>query len=248
MANGTGKSIWDLSTKYAEENRYVTTTSGTSEYPGRWVTDGGNRRWHTGEGLVNSQEKFVRNPDGSIKTAYNLDVEPGMFLAGLSPSERVLVMKQLANAGFISPSSIGDYAAEMRAITNAMETANFSGLDWSTALQRRLSGGPVVSSGGAGARRYSTTSPDDLKTIGNKVAQSTLGREFTREEADKFVQAYQQQEIGAQRAAYGGGTFQQAPAVDVAAEKFARETAPQEAAGYDYLGYINQLFGSIGVG
>lgn len=240
------KTIWDILTSFGDENNFLNATSGVSEYPGRWVVENGTRRWHTGEGLVTSDGSFVRDQSGSIKVSYNLDVEPGVYLASLSPSERVAQMKLLANAGFIDSGSIGDYAAEMRAITNAMETANFAGLEWGNAIQQRLSGGPVKTSG-AGVRTYRTSSPDDLKKIGNSVAQSTLGRAFTEEEANRFVQAYQQQEIGVQRASYGGGVVQQPPAVDVAAETFAQQSSPQEAAGYKYLGYMNQLFNSIGV-
>lgn len=241
-------SIWKTKNEYANQGQYIRASSGTGQYPGRWVVENGTRRWHTGEGLVTANEDYVRDSSGAIKVAYNLDVEPGMYLASLTPSQRVHQMKLLANAGFIDPGSIGDYAAEMRAITNAMETANFAGLEWGYAIQQRLSGGPVKISGGGGTRTYQKTAPEDLKKVGNKIALQTLGREFTQEEADRFVQAYQQQEVGAQRAAYGGGVMQQAPAIDVAAETFAEQTAPKEAGAYEYLNYMNKLFGMIGVG
>lgn len=80
----------------------------------------------------------------------------------------------------------------------------------------------------------------------------TLGRAFTDAEANRFVKAYQAQEIDYQRKEQksllsGGGDIAVGiPSVDVAAEKFAQESAPTEAQGYQFLGYVNQFFKSIG--
>lgn len=242
-------SVWNLEDQYEQEGQYIRATSAGYGYetkPRIIFEDGVQKVW-TGAGLIKSDQTLVRSSSGAIKTEYDLNIEPAMFLVSLNPSDRAAQMRILADAGFIDRGSIGDYASELRAITNAMEMANFAGLEWGNAVRQRISGQPVGRTGGA-ARTYRTSSPDDLKKVGNKVAQQTLGREFTQAEADQFVRAYQQQEIQFQRSAYGGGTVQEAPSMDVAAETFAQQAAPQEAAGYKYLGYINQLFDSIGVG
>lgn len=240
-------SIWtDASNAKNQANYIQATSSGSVERPGRWVVENGTRFYYKGPGLVTSDEKIMRTSNGQVITGYDLNVDPGTYLTSLTPSQRVIQMRLLANAGFIDPRAIGDWNSELSALEQAMQMANFAGLEWSNAVNQRIAAGPVVQSGGQ-TRTYRTTSPDDLKKIGNKIAQSTLGREFTADEAAKFVQAYQQQEIASQKGAYSGGTVQQAPALDVAAETFAQQIAPQEAAGYKYLGYINKLFGSIGV-
>lgn len=247
----TNMGIWGDVSDAVQQNNYIVSASGNYGYetkPRIIFEDGVQKVW-TGPGLIKADQTLVRLDDKkrTIKTEYDLNIEPAMYLVGLNPSDRAVQMRLLADAGFIDRGSIGDYASELRAITNAMEMANFAGLEWGNAVRQRISGQPVGRTGG-GVRTYRTSSPDDLKKIGNKVAQQTLGREFTQAEADQFVQAYQQQEIQSQRSAYGGGTVQDAPSMDVAAETFAQQAAPQEAAGYKYLGYINQLFDSIGVG
>lgn len=245
----TNMGIWGDVSDAKQQNNYIVSASGNYGYetkPRIIFEDGVQKVW-TGSGLIKADQTLVRSKDGNIKAEYDLNTDPSMLLVGLNPSQRAVQMRLLADAGFIDRGSIGDYASELRAVTNAMEMANFAGLELMNAVSQRISNLPVGRTGG-GVRTYRTSSPDDLKKIGNKVAQQTLGREFTQAEADQFVQAYQQQEIQSQRSAYGGGTVQDAPSMDVAAETFAQQAAPQEAAGYKYLGYINQLFDSIGVG
>ena len=79
-----------------------------------------------------------------------------------------------------------------------------------------------------------------------RVAQETIGRGFSDEEAAQAVQAYQQREIQAQQAMYAGGTVTEQPSADVFAQQFAQQVAPTEANGYKFLGYMNQLFQAAG--
>lgn len=247
---GNEKSIVDTKTQYSQEGQFLQATSSNYGYEdkGRWVVENGVRRWHVGPGLIQSNEALLRNPQtGEIVKEYNLATDPGVYLAGLTPSKRVAAMNLLAQAGFLDSGSIGNYNAELSAITNAMELANFAGLEWSNAVNKRLAEGPVRPGGSGQTRTYKKTSVDDLKKIANTVAQNTLGRELTADETARFAEAYNQQEIAYQRSLYAGGTVTDVPSIDVAAETFSQQNAPREAAGYKYLGYMNKLFDSIGI-
>lgn len=245
----SGESTVELLSSAKNEGKYVTATASGLPYEGvgRWVVENGVRRWHTGAGLVTSNETILRNKAGEVVSQYNLQTDPGVYLAGLSPSQRVLQMQLLANAGLIDPGSIGNYNAELAALTNAMELGNFSGLEWSNAINKRLAQGPVRGGGGGPVRTYKKTSAEDLRTIANKVAQTTLGRELTTDEIAKFTESYNQQEVAYQKSLYAGGTVTEAPSIDVAAESFAKQAAPKEAGAYQYLNYMNKLFSMIGV-
>lgn len=214
------------------------TEGGVGAIPTRFIFDqNGKLVPYNGLGLVNSSGQVERDapyPDDFAPAVYN----------GLSPANQDVLMNQLEKAGLIEKSQLNDPVAEVTALNTLMDLANANGITYKNYLGQRLAGKQSVSSGSS--RTYRTTNPDDLKAVARQVAQQTLGRGFTDEEADRFVRAFQAEEIAEQRRASGGGTMVQAASADVAAEQFAEEQAPDEASAYKTLGYINKFFNAIG--
>jgi hypothetical protein len=211
-------------------------TSGAGSFApaGRWVVENGTRRWYTGEGLVGG-EQIQRD-------YYDLTLDTNQIYAAMSPSQRVALMKRLVDGGFLSASGVGDVSSEINGLEKLLYYSNIVGRVWQEAIGVRLSSLPIQRSGGQ--RRVQVTNTDDLVKIAKTVAQNTIGRELTDAEAGQFASAYQQQEVSSVNAT--GGRMMGAPSVDVAAEQYIQQIKPQESAGYKYLGYMNQLFNSIG--
>lgn len=217
-----------------------TETEDAGGYPQRIVVnEQGDWEVYTGPGLVTSSGRLLRNRNGQIKEQYDIENEPWQVYTSLSPGARNMLLEKLDAGGFFSVGGPGNVEDELRAIQNAMETANRFGLDLSNMVDTRLAGMPIQRRGGSGYRRP-VTSSEDLKVVARQVSQQTLGRELSPAELDQFVASYQGRERGA-----GGAT--QIPSIDVAAQEFSRQVAPTEANAYEYLGYVNQLFNMIGV-
>lgn len=214
--------------------------SGPGSYmpPIRYIIENGKFVPYDGPGLVGSNGKVVQSGP------YDIDTQPGFIYSSLSPRNQQALMQQLAAAGFISKGAIGDFSSEIYAIKQWLVASNMAGLEKQNYLKQRLTGRTPVSSGSG--RTYQVTNPEDLKVVAKQVAQQTLGRDFTDDEANRFVEAFQAQQVAEQRKATGGGTVTQAPSPDVAAQKFAEEQAPTEASAYKTLGYINKFFNAIG--
>lgn len=202
---------------------------------GKWIV-------YTGEGLVDATGKVITR-DGQ-PFYYDVDNEPGVVWSSLTPRSRNSLMEKLAAAGFMSENSIGDYSSELTAIAQWLQASNYSGLEKNNFLSSRLAGESVVNRGGGSAPTYRVSNPDELKLIAKKVSQQTLGRELNDEDVDRFVKAYQAQEIAGQ--SQTGGVVTQTMGSDVAAQQFAQEVAPTEANAYKYLGYVNKFVDSIG--
>ena len=125
-----------------------------------------------------------------------------------------------------------------------MQSSNYLGLEKENTLATLIAGGPAINRGGGGSTpSYVVSNPDELKLIAKKVSQETLGRELNDEDVDRFVKAYQAQELQAQKAS---GVVTRVAGSDVAAQEFAEATAPTEAKAYQYLGYINKFVDAIG--
>jgi len=214
------------------------TNRGAGAVPPRFIFDeNGKLIPYSGPGLVNSFGQVERD------TPYPDDFAPAVY-NGLSPANQDLLMNQLERAGLIEKSQLNDPVAEVTALGRLLSLANANGITYKNYLGQRLAGKTLVSSGSG--RTYRKSNPDDLKAVARQVAQQTLGRAFTDDEADRFVRAFQAEEIAEQRRASGGGTMVQAASADVAAEQFAEQEAPDEASAYKTLGYINKFFNAIG--
>jgi len=222
--------------------RAVDTLGGAGAVPPRFIFDeNGKLIPYDGPGLVNSVGE-VEKIDNKVQP-YPADYAPKIYNS-LSPAAQDALMQQLERAGLIEKSQFNDVVAEVTALSRLMSLANANGITFQNYLGQRLAGKTLVSSGSG--RTYRKSNPDDLKAVARQVAQQTLGRAFTDDEADRFVRAFQAEEIAEQRRASGGGTMVQAASADVAAEQFAEQEAPDEASAYKTLGYINKFFNAIG--
>lgn len=212
-------------------------TSGTDySPPTRLVVRDGNWSAYDGDGLVTQDGRILTDEQGN-PYYYDLERDAEIVYSGLSPSGRQTIMEKLFAAGFISESGIGDFTQEANAVRDWLYFSNIQGLEKDNALNARLAGGPLQSRRLSGVGRR-VTNPEDIKVVANQIAQQTLGRELTDEEANQFIQVRRGQEMA-------GGSVQ-AASLDVAAQGFAQQIAPTEANAYKYLGYMNKLFGSLG--
>lgn len=212
---------------------------------GKWVD-------YNGPGLVTENGTLLtKDSQGNLVTSggtpfyYDIEADSRKFYAGMSPSMRIAVTEQLVAANFLSANNIGDYDAELYAMQKLMDYANTMGKEWKYALKERVLTGPARR--GGVKVTYRTSNTEDLTRAVKQVAQQTIGREVSDEEAQMFAKEYQQQEVSYQRAAAGGGTVMSPMNLETAAAQFVEKAQPREAAGYKYLGYMNQLFDAIGV-
>lgn len=214
--------------------------------PARYVFINGQKVLSDAPGLVNSYGNLIRT------NYYDLDTEPTRIYYSTSPASRDLLLRQLVAAGFLDDSSIGDPNSEIRAITAAMGDANVMGFELSNFLQQRIAAGGGRKGGwgrgGAGpVRVYQQSSPADLLTIVKSVAQDSIGRELTDQEAAQFISDYQSQQVAYQRAGEMGGVITEPPSAQVAATNYIKNKFGREESAYQYLGYMNMFFDSIGV-
>lgn len=242
----------------------------------RMIYEGGQWKPYTGSGLVTRDGKVLRTPVdpraqyyasriesqsgqtsrvlgpsvGQVGSTfyYDLDRDPRVFYSQ-DPAKRNVMLNRLVQGGFLDERSRGNFSSELAAITEWLDYANTLGLEAEFALDEAITGGRGKMGGGGGQpRTYRTTATEDLIRLSKRVAQDIIGRELTNEEAARFAQTYQQQEVAYQKALYSGGTVQEPVSLEMAAQTFAEQAAPQEAAGYGYLNYTNKLFQLIGVG
>jgi hypothetical protein len=211
--------------------------------PPRYAKDD-NGKWYVydGPGLVSPNGKI--SPD----TYYDINDDPGRIYAGLTPAERLDVLNKLHDSGFYTSGDIGNYGNDLSAISAWLEYSNNAGLTREASLNQIVTTGataPKKTTGGT-PRTYRTSNTDDLKVMAKKISQDTLGRMMSDEELSRFAASYQQSEIDYQKSVYGGGTTQEMPSADIAAQQFSQELAPTEANAYKYLGYVDKFFNSIG--
>jgi hypothetical protein len=196
---------------------------------------------YTGPGLVgfsnNVEEPNYQITEGLIRDVYS----------SLMGDERANTLALLKQKGFYGNRPIGVPENDLNAIAQWLEESNLAGLTKERYRDQMLKNRPDYGGTGGGApRRYRVSNPEDLKAVFKQVSQQTIGRNFTDDEAMRAVQAYQQQEIAAQQAAYGGGTSTQVMGADVFAQQFAEQVAPTEANGYKFLDSINMIFRATG--
>jgi len=219
-------------------------TTGQTVWPVRFVNAPGTNLpviGYQGPGLVgftNTVEEDNYNiTEGFVRDVY----------ASLLGETRTNTLNVLKQKGFYGSSGeIGIPDNDLRAIEQWLEESNLAGVTKERYIQQLLRDRPDVGGRGGAPRRYRVTNPEDLKAVFKRVSQETIGRDFTDDEAMRAVQTYQQQEVAAQQAAYGGGTATQVMGADVFAQQFAQQIAPTEANGYKFLGYMNRIFNAAG--
>ena len=232
----------------SELSNYLTSAPADQQtiWPARFITGaspgggGGQTRNYTGSGLVGPRNTIEQGQyditDGLVRDVYS----------SLQGDARQNTFDILEAKGFYgSAGRSGDPDDDLRAITQWLDESNLAGYTKERYLFELMKNPDRVRKTG-GARRYQVSNPEDLKAVFKRVAQDTIGRSFTDQEAAQAVQSYQQQELAAQRAAYGGGTVTQVMGADVFAEQFAQQIAPTEANGYKFLGFMDSIFRSIG--
>lgn len=212
----------------------------------RVVVQNGRLTTYDGPGLV-SRSGNVLQRDGK---PFYYDPNEAYDVYAVSPENRRVMLEKLVRAGFLSEGSLGNFNSEINAIAEWLDYSNTVGLERNYALDERIAGTPLKSKKSASGGQtyvYRTTAPEDLQTIAKRVSQDVLGREISDAEASQFASMYQQQEVNYQRSAYAGGVVSEPMTMETAARNFAQNVAPDEAAAYNYLGYVNKLFDMIGV-
>ena len=236
---GTTSAIENLGNVQGQE----TAADVVTYQPGqRLIVENGKWKIYEGPGLVNAKGG-IEKIEGSTYV-YDIENEPGRLWASYNPRERIEKMEQLVSAGFLSKAGVDDYSSQLNGIAQWLQASNYLGLEKENTLSTLIAGGPSIKRGGSGGTpSYVVSNPDELKLIAKKVSQETLGRELNDEDVDRFVKAYQAQELQAQKAS---GVVTRVAGSDVAAQQFAEQTAPTEAKAYEYLGYINKFVDAIG--
>tara|TARA_R110000868_G_scaffold95825_3_gene263423 strand:- start:2982 stop:3749 length:768 start_codon:yes stop_codon:yes gene_type:complete len=235
-SSGTGSAIENLDA--AAANQPATAADEVIYSPGqRLIVVNGKWQVYKGPGLVDAKGRIVTT------STYNLDSEPGRLWASFNPRERAAKMEQLVSAGFLSTAGLDDYNSQLNGIAQWLQASNYLGLEKENTLSTLIAGGPQISRGGGSSPNYVVSNPEELKVIAKKVSQETLGRELNDEDINRFVKAYQAQELQAQQ---GSGVVTRMAGSDVAAQEFAKKSAPTEAAAYEYLGYVNKFVDAIG--
>lgn len=215
-------------------------------FPGRAVQQGSRgTKMYYGPGLVGTNRQILTDPTTGQPLTYNPKVDAPAVYSQMSPANRAVVLQVLYQKG-LHPSTPGKFDSDVSAFQNLLEYAAAGGITMERALNELQQNVPDYNKSGRGGGGITArvTSPEDLKAVAKQVAQNTLGRSFTDDEANQFVTAYQAQEKAYQNTA--GGVAVQTPGADIAAQSFAQQVAPTEAQGYKYLGYMNKLFDAIG--
>lgn len=237
QASSMGQTDWSYALQQAG-------AMGTNEVPfrpgTRPIVENGKVVQYNGPGIVSRDGQLIREGyygESDVYSRYSV-----------SPSARQTLFKKLIAADFLDSRSANDVNAQIDAISKWLNFANILGIEADWALDQRLSEGPMIGRGGGVTRTYTMSNTQDLVAAAKTVARDTIGREISDIEAQQFAAMYQQQEVGYQKQAAGGGTVQQPTALETAALTFAQNVAPKEASAYGYLGYMNKLFDMIGAG
>lgn len=204
--------------------------------PRQVIIDGERQEW-TGPGVVNSFDEFEFYDEFGNPGSYNLRNDPLQLYLSLPQEELDGLLGLMENVGY----RVDTRAQQLSAIEELMEASNVIGRTYEVTLRELGMKAPAMSKP---APRYRVSAPGDILAVGNEVAKKTLGRTFTEEEEQRFVNSYQQAELGYQQA--GSGVVTDLPRADVAAQQFAEQAAPTEAQAYKYLGAVDMLMRNIG--
>lgn len=178
----------------------------------------GQKYEYRGNLLVNEKNQITRPQYDPNKESYGI-------MRMMDPATRSALLDTLYKKDFYDsgkPSPSGLTRSDQNAVANFLEFSNYSGVTWNVA-QLQLATLPDAQIAGA---RVRVTAREDIETVLRDEAMRLLGRNLTPAEARRAVRAIQQEEI-----ARSSGS-QQAPALDVAAEREVVAAAPQEATTY----------------
>lgn len=175
---------------------------------------------------------------------------------GWGPAQIADLQEAMVAAGLLS----GDYNAGVwmdesaNAFKKLLAHANRSGVGYEEALMQLASSNTknLRGSGGGGRAPFQArlSNPDDLKEVFKQSAYNLLGGQGFVDEGqlDTMVKAYQEHEVKAQRAAYGGGTVVDPPSAQTFAKEQIEEIDPAGAEATRFAGYTSVLERLIGGG
>lgn len=205
--------------------------------PRKVIVDGQVNNEYTGTGLVNKNNQFEFYDESGAPGNYNLRNDPLQLYLSLPQEQLDGLLGLMENAGY----RVNTRGQQLAAIEELMEASNVIGRTYDVTLRELGMKAPAMAQS---APRYRVSAPGDILSVGNEVAKRTLGRAFTDEEGQRFVNSYQQAELGFQQA--GSGVVTAPPGADVAAQQFAEQAAPTEAQAYKYLGAVDMLMRNVG--
>lgn len=200
--------------------------------PPREIFVDGKWEQYDGHGNVNERGQFIRFDENGDPAYYDLDNDPIQLFYALPPDELSQMVDVLDRKGY----SVNTAPQMQSAIANIMLQANVEGRDFNYILKKL---DVQVPDKQAPAPRYRVTAASDIRSVAHEMAKRTLGRRFTEDEVNKFVESYQATQVRSQQA--GAGVSEQAPSLDTAAEQYAMRTAPTEAQGYRFLGKVDSF-------
>jgi hypothetical protein len=174
---------------------------------------------YTGQNLVNSKGVIARG-QYSEDEAY---AELARFPSAAARLNFLNTLQSFGVYGNSKPSSTGFGGQDLSAMREAMLTANALGVTLDVAVGL-LAADPTIRKQAAAGRRVRTTPKQDLRMVFKSAALSTLGRQLSDNEVEKFIRAYNQSEV---REAMGG---EAAASPQVAAQEAVTAAAPDEAA------------------
>jgi hypothetical protein len=194
---------------------------------------GGTEFQYTGQGLVNSR--------GILARGQYAESEAYAELAKLSTADRRAYLNALQAVGAYgnsAPSRTGFNSTDFSAMREAMLYANHKGVTLDVAITMM---GAELGGGGAmgGGQRVRTTPKQDLQAVFRQVSGNVLGRRLSDSEVEKFVKAYNRQEVSA---ATGGAEVASA---EVAAMEQVEAAAPEEAGAMGVLKLSNVIDSAI---
>lgn len=133
------------------------------------------------------------------------------------------------------------------AVTKLLLESNWTQTEWRDLLGQ-VKARPDQAPTGGGTRRYTLTSPDDLKVVANRVAIETLGRRLDPDDLNGFVQLYQRKQLKYQQQAQragGGVTVEPADPTTVVMNQLQQKYAG-EAEAMGYIKAVDRLARLVG--
>jgi hypothetical protein len=192
---------------------------------------GGTEFQYTGQGLVNSR--------GILARGQYSESEAYAELAKLSTADRRAYLNALQSVGAYgnsTPSRTGFNTTDFSAMREAMLYANHKGVTLDVAITMMAA---ELGTSAVSGQRIRTTPKQDLQAVFRQVSGNILGRRLSDSEVEKFVKAYNRQEVSA---AYGGA---EAPTAEVAAMAQVEAAAPEEAGAMGVLKLSNVIDSAI---
>jgi len=206
--------------------------------PQGWTPEQGPYMYQGG-GLVDTDGMILTRPnEQGVEDVYYYDASLDAFnlYISSSPSQRLAVMRILNRKG-IQTETLEEI---VRGYAYLYEQANQLGVAFDVALQRFSVYAPDAPITAEAV--YRVTSPTDIKSIAQQTAVQIIGREMPEEDANRFVQIYQNLQRAEGRQAAEGGEVMAAPSISAAAEQFTRERFADRADAYETLNYMDMFF------